>query len=117
MNNKVAAIILGAGKGTRMKSDLPKVMMPVCGKSMIKHIIDTLEEMKVDEIVTLGLSFGDVDVPYLQRIMCEIKPQTKWYAYYYTPEDKERLKNVFGILGITRNYQVYFLHSDKFWDT
>lgn len=70
----------------------------------------------VDEIVTLGLSFGDVDVPYLQRIMCEIKPQTKWYAYYYTPEDKERLKNVFGILGITRNYQVYFLHSDKFWD-
>ncbi len=41
----------------------------------------------------------------------------EWYAYYFTPEDKERLKNVFGILGITRNYQVYFLHSDMFWDT
>ena len=79
-----------------------------------EHFFSSIEN--VDEIVTLGLSFGDVDVPYLQRIMCEIKPQTKWYAYYFTLEDKERLKNVFGILGITRNFQVYFLHSDKFWD-
>mgnify|MGYP001051443467 CR=1 FL=1 len=49
----IAAIILGAGKGTRMKSDLPKVMMPVCGKTMIKHIINTLEEMGTKEIVTI----------------------------------------------------------------
>ncbi|MBQ8871061.1 MAG: NTP transferase domain-containing protein [Alphaproteobacteria bacterium] len=60
MNNKIAAIILGAGKGTRMKSDLPKVMMPVCGKPMVKHIIDTLEEMKVDEIVTVIAPDGDI---------------------------------------------------------
>jgi bifunctional UDP-N-acetylglucosamine pyrophosphorylase/glucosamine-1-phosphate N-acetyltransferase len=49
----VGAIILGAGKGTRMKSDLPKVLMPVGGKPMIRHIIDTLEELKVDKIVTV----------------------------------------------------------------
>lgn len=60
MNNKVAAIILGAGKGTRMKSDLPKVMMPVCGKPMIKHIIETLEELNVDEIVTVIAPDGDI---------------------------------------------------------
>ncbi len=60
MNNKVAAIILGAGKGTRMKSDLPKVMMPVCGKPMIKHIINTLEELKVDKIVTVIAPDGDM---------------------------------------------------------
>ena len=60
MNNKVAAIILGAGKGTRMKSDLPKVMMPVCGKPMIKHIIETLEELKTDEIVTVIAPDGDM---------------------------------------------------------
>lgn len=70
----------------------------------------------VDQIVTLGLSFGDVDVPYLERILSEIKPHTKWFVYYYSPEDKQRLKSVFGILGISRKYEVYFLHSDNFWD-
>ncbi len=56
----VAAIILGAGKGTRMKSDLPKVLMPVDGKPMIRHIIDTLEELKADKIVTVVAPDGDL---------------------------------------------------------
>ena len=60
MTNKVAAIILGAGKGSRMKSDLPKVMMPVCKKPMIRHILDTLEAVKVDEIVTIIAPDGDL---------------------------------------------------------
>lgn len=57
---KIAAIILGAGKGTRMKSDLPKVMMPVAGKPMIRHIIDTLEKMDTAEIVTIISPDGDL---------------------------------------------------------
>ena len=57
---KVAAIILGAGKGTRMKSDLPKVLMPVDGKPMIRHIIDTLEELKVEKIVTVIAPDGEL---------------------------------------------------------
>ena len=56
----IAAIILGAGKGTRMKSDLPKVMMPVANKPMIKHIIDTLEEMEVAQIVTIISEDGEL---------------------------------------------------------
>lgn len=56
----IAAIILGAGKGTRMKSELPKVMMPVSGKPMIKHIINTLEEMGTTEIVTVIAPDGEM---------------------------------------------------------
>ena len=60
MNNKIAAVILGAGKGTRMKSDLPKVMMEVAGKPMIKRIIETLEGIDVDRIVTVISPDGDI---------------------------------------------------------
>ena len=59
MENKTAAIILGAGKGTRMKSDKPKVLMPVCGKAMINHIIDTLKTIPADDIVTVISPDGD----------------------------------------------------------
>ncbi len=38
----IEAIILAAGKGTRMKSDLPKVMHNVAGKPMIAWIIEAL---------------------------------------------------------------------------
>lgn len=55
-----AAVILGAGKGTRMKSDLPKVMMPVHGKPMIRHIIDTLEQAGIGKIVTIISPDGDL---------------------------------------------------------
>lgn len=60
MNNKVAAIILGAGKGTRMKSDLPKVLMPICGKPMIRNILDTLDAMNTDKIVVVTAPDGEL---------------------------------------------------------
>ena len=56
---EIGAIILGAGKGTRMKSDLPKVLMPVDNKPMIRHIIDALEELKIKKIVTVIAPDGD----------------------------------------------------------
>lgn len=37
---KPAAVILAAGKGTRMKSDLPKVAHEVCGRPMIEYVLD-----------------------------------------------------------------------------
>ena len=40
-----AAIILAAGKGTRMKSDLHKVLHPIAGRPMLHHLIDSLDTL------------------------------------------------------------------------
>lgn len=70
----------------------------------------------VEKVVCLGLSFGDVDIPYLNRIQYEVPAETKWIVYYYNEDDLKRLKSVFGITGISRRFEIYFLQSDKFWD-
>lgn len=57
---KIAAVVLGAGKGTRMKSDLPKVLMPICGKPMIRNILNTLDNMKTDKIVVVTAPDGEL---------------------------------------------------------
>jgi len=49
------AIVLAAGKGTRMKSDLPKVLIPVCGRPMVEHVLDTLASAGVERtLVVVG---------------------------------------------------------------
>ena len=47
------AVVLAAGKGTRMKSSLNKVMHPVMNKPMIGHIISSLKKSNVDRIVVV----------------------------------------------------------------
>lgn len=44
------ALILAAGQGTRIKSNLPKVLHKVCGKEMVNHVIDTMRTAKIDDI-------------------------------------------------------------------
>ena len=44
------ALILAAGQGKRIKSDLPKVLHKVCGKEMVNHLIDTLRKGNVEDI-------------------------------------------------------------------
>lgn len=47
------AVVLAAGQGTRMKSKLYKVLHKVCGKTMVEHVIDQVEQAGVDKIVTI----------------------------------------------------------------
>ena len=48
MNN---AIILAAGKGTRMKTELPKCAFPLLKKPMVTYIIEALESISIDQII------------------------------------------------------------------
>ena len=47
------AVVLAAGQGTRMKSDLYKVLHPVCGKPMVEHVIDHIRGLGISRIVTI----------------------------------------------------------------
>ncbi|HDL5699423.1 TPA: bifunctional UDP-N-acetylglucosamine diphosphorylase/glucosamine-1-phosphate N-acetyltransferase GlmU [Mannheimia haemolytica] len=47
---QLSVVILAAGKGTRMYSDLPKVLHPVAGKPMVKHVIDTAKQLDAQQI-------------------------------------------------------------------
>ncbi|WP_111978999.1 bifunctional UDP-N-acetylglucosamine diphosphorylase/glucosamine-1-phosphate N-acetyltransferase GlmU [Algibacillus agarilyticus] len=50
MEKKLSAVILAAGKGTRMKSNLPKVLHKIGHKPMVKHVIDASREMGCENI-------------------------------------------------------------------
>ena len=43
-------VILAAGKGTRMRSSLPKVLHPVAGRPMVSHVIDTAHQLGAEAI-------------------------------------------------------------------
>lgn len=49
----LAAIILAAGQGTRMKSEKHKVLHPVAGKSMLHHLLDTVDSIGVQRTVVV----------------------------------------------------------------
>lgn len=45
-----SVVVLAAGKGTRMKSALPKVLHPIANKPMVQHIIDTVNQLGANQI-------------------------------------------------------------------
>ena len=52
-NRPIAAIILAAGKGTRMKSDLHKVLHPIAGRPMLLHLIDSVSALEPERTVVV----------------------------------------------------------------
>ena len=47
------AIVLAAGKGTRMKSALPKVLHQVAGKSMLAHVLTSVSKVEIAKNVVI----------------------------------------------------------------
>lgn len=57
----MVGIILAAGKGTRMKSRLPKALHPICGKPMTRYIVDACKDSGIQDcIVVVGVGAEQV---------------------------------------------------------
>ena len=82
MEKEIRAIILGAGKGTRMRSNLPKVLHEIFAKPLIGWVLDSIKKLpyKTESIVVIGHGAHEVE-EYLNNN----------YKYVKTTLQKEQL--------------------------
>ncbi len=55
----LAVVILAAGEGKRMRSDLPKVLHPLCGRPMIAYVLDAARALEPERLVVVVGHKGD----------------------------------------------------------
>jgi len=63
----LAAIVLAAGKGTRMNSDLHKVLHPIAGRPMLEHLIASVEQLGAAQVVVVVGSGREQVEPLVAR--------------------------------------------------
>ncbi|MGK7247277.1 bifunctional UDP-N-acetylglucosamine diphosphorylase/glucosamine-1-phosphate N-acetyltransferase GlmU [Buttiauxella agrestis] len=59
-NSAMSVVILAAGKGTRMYSDLPKVLHTLAGKPMVQHVIDAADNLGAQRVHLVYGHGGDL---------------------------------------------------------
>ncbi len=57
----IDVVIMAAGKGTRMKSKLPKVLHPLAGRSLLRHVLDTAQALQARQAVVIS-GHGAIEV-------------------------------------------------------
>lgn len=73
-DNHITAVILSAGKGTRMKSDLAKVLHPVCGRPMLEYVLDAADALgDVEKVVVVGHQADSVKKVVGDRAKCALQ--------------------------------------------
>jgi bifunctional UDP-N-acetylglucosamine pyrophosphorylase/glucosamine-1-phosphate N-acetyltransferase len=100
----ISVIVLGAGKGTRMKSNNPKVLHKISGKSMISHVIDSVKDISDDIVVVLSHQ--------AKRIKDELNREYNNLKFHI--QDLENFPGTAGALrGISPRYEkVLILNGD-----
>lgn len=100
---EINSIILSAGKGTRMKSDKPKVIQPVLGYEMVNHVLKALTDAGVENnLLVVGYKKDEVLASIDQRFKFDYAEQTEQlgtgHAVLVT---KQKLESKSGITIIT----------------
>ena len=67
MSPPLNVVILAAGKGTRMKSDLPKVLHPLAGKPLLSHVLQAADQLGPEKICVVYGHGGEVLPREMQR--------------------------------------------------
>ena len=58
-----AVVILAAGQGTRMRSDMHKVLHPIAGRPLLLHLLDRVDELGAQKrVVVVGKGRDQVEV-------------------------------------------------------
>lgn len=72
------AVVLAAGKGTRMNSERPKVLMPACGRPLIDYVIDALDAAGImRKLIVVGYRAEEVKMALASRENLTFVEQTE----------------------------------------
>lgn len=103
---RFAAIVLAAGTGSRMNSDIPKQYMQLCGFPLIYYSLRAFEESEVDEIVLVA---GEEDISYCKKEIIERFGLHKVRAV--VAGGPERYLSVFEGLRAVKNVDYVLIHD------
>lgn len=67
--------------------------------SQHKSFLASLNKCKA--VCVMGLSYNDIDMPYLQKVALSVASDCKWWLYYYSKKDKEKAENAAVSLGLS----------------
>lgn len=103
---KTAAIVLSAGKGTRMNSDVAKQYLPLKGRPVLFYSMDVFQNSFIDEII---LVCANDDIEYCKREIVEKYELTK--VTKIVAGGAERYNSVLNGLNAIEECDYVFIHD------
>ncbi len=90
--NSLQIVVLAAGQGTRMKSELPKVLHHLGGRPVLHYVLDLAQSMIPRQtILVVSPSLKDIETPFSHQTLIQDSPQgtgdaVKWALPHLKPE-------------------------------
>ncbi len=106
MNKKVTAIVLAAGKGSRMQSEMPKQYLPLLGKPILFYSLQAFEQSIVDEII---LVTGKEEQEYCKKEIVEKYGFQK--VVHIVEGGAERYHSVYQGLLVVKDADYVLIHD------
>ena len=103
---RYAAIVLSAGSGSRMKSQIPKQYMELKGYPVIYYSLKAFEESRVDDIILVA---GESDIEYCRKEIIEKYHIKKVKAV--VPGGRERYDSVYNGIKAAENADYVLIHD------